>query len=111
ILSQFKYYNFFISNADLLLPASMQLRAASILLPAGISFYTFKSMSYTIDVYRGTLRPCESLIDYATFVTFFADLIAGPIVRASVFLPQMERPIGATRERLRLGASLFLLGL
>ena len=68
--------------------------------PAGISFYTFKSMSYTIDVYRREIAPCRSLIDYATFVTFFPELIAGPIVRASIFLPQMTRRIGPTADRL-----------
>ena len=82
-----------------------------VLLPVGISFYTFKTMSYTIDVYRGQLNPCRSWLDYATFITFFPELIAGPIVRASVFLPQMERVIGPTRRRLISGASLFLLGL
>ena len=68
-------------------------------------------MSYTIDVYRREIEPCESLLDYATFVTFFPELIAGPIVRASVFLPQMTRRIGPTVDRLGVGASLFLLGL
>ena len=83
----------------------------SVLLPAGISFYTFKSMSYTIDVYRRRIEPCSSHLDYTMFVTFFPDLIAGPIVRASVFLPQMTRRIGPTRERLLHGGSLFLIGM
>ena len=68
-------------------------------------------MSYTIDVYRREIEPCRSLMDYATFVTFFPELIAGPIVRASIFLPQMTRRIGPTADRLAVGASLFLLGL
>src|SRR5207244_10244459 len=83
----------------------------NILLPAGISFYTFKSLSYTMDVYRRKIEPCRSQLDYTTFVTFFPELIAGPIVRASVFLPQMTRPLSPTLDRCVRGASLFLVGL
>jgi alginate O-acetyltransferase complex protein AlgI len=112
ILGYFKYYNFFVDNLNGALAAGgLALPHQEILLPAGISFYTFKSMSYTIDVYRGHIEPCESHLDYTTFITFFPELIAGPIVRASVFLPQMGRPIGPSAERLQAGASLFLLGL
>ena len=112
ILGYFKYYNFFVGNLNGVLAWSgFRLPALQILLPAGISFYTFKSMSYTIDVYRREIEPCRSLMDYATFVTFFPELIAGPIVRASIFLPQMTRRIGPTADRLAVGASLFLLGL
>jgi alginate O-acetyltransferase complex protein AlgI len=112
ILGYFKYYNFFAESLNPLLAWSGRaVPALQILLPAGISFYTFKSMSYTIDVYRREIEPCRSLMDYATFVTFFPELIAGPIVRASVFLPQMTRRIGPTVDRLGIGASLFLLGL
>jgi alginate O-acetyltransferase complex protein AlgI len=112
ILGYFKYYNFFVGNLNGVLAWSgFRLPALDILLPAGISFYTFKSMSYTIDVYRREIEPCRSLMDYATFVTFFPELIAGPIVRASIFLPQMTRRIGPTADRLAVGASLFLLGL
>ncbi|MBV9950195.1 MAG: MBOAT family protein, partial [Myxococcales bacterium] len=94
ILGYFKYADFFVSNADALLPAGLRVALPHVLLPVGISFYTFKSMSYTIDVYRREIQPCRALMDYVTFVTFFPELIAGPIVRASVFLPQMTRPIG-----------------
>jgi alginate O-acetyltransferase complex protein AlgI len=112
ILGYFKYYNFFVDNLNPLVAWSGRaLPTLTILLPAGISFYTFKSMSYTIDVYRREIAPCRSWLDYATFVTFFPELIAGPIVRASVFLPQMTRPIGPTLDRLGLGFSLFMLGL
>jgi len=111
ILGYFKYTNFFLANLNGFLPASAQFPHLDILLPAGISFYTFKSMSYTIDVFRREIAPCTNVMDYVTFVTFFPDLIAGPIVRASVFLPQMTRPIGPTRTGLRDGVSLFLLGL
>jgi alginate O-acetyltransferase complex protein AlgI len=108
ILAYFKYYAFFVSNLNGL---GLSLPMLRILLPAGISFYTFKSMSYTIDVYRGHLAPASRWLDYATFVSFFADLIAGPIVRASTFLPQLQRSLGPTWERLRVGGSWFLLGL
>lgn len=111
ILGYFKYTNFFIGTFNGLLGSVASLPAMEILLPAGISFYTFKSMSYTIDVYRREIEPCEKHLDYVTFVTFFPELIAGPIVRASVFLPQMGRDIGLTAERARVGASFFLLGL
>jgi alginate O-acetyltransferase complex protein AlgI len=111
ILAYFKYANFFVSNLDLLLPSGARLPRLDVLLPVGISFYTFKSISYTIDVFRREIRPCDAWMDYVTFVTFFPELIAGPIVRASVFLPQMTRPIGPTRAGLEHGFSLFLLGL
>jgi alginate O-acetyltransferase complex protein AlgI len=112
ILGYFKYFNFFIANWNgFAAPIGWSLPYREILLPAGISFYTFKSMSYTIDIYRREIEPCRSQLDYTTFVTFFPELIAGPIVRASVFLPQMDRPIGPTRERLASGFNLFLLGL
>jgi alginate O-acetyltransferase complex protein AlgI len=112
ILAFFKYYNFLAGNVNFLLePLGVSVPFLRILLPAGISFYTFKSMSYTIDVYRRKIEPCQSQLDYTTFVTFFPELIAGPIVRASVFLPQMTRPMGPTFERTVRGGSLFLLGL
>jgi alginate O-acetyltransferase complex protein AlgI len=112
ILGYFKYFNFFVGNLNGVLEWSgLRIPAFEILLPVGISFYTFKSMSYTIDVYRREIEPCRSLMDYATFVTFFPELIAGPIVRASIFLPQMTRRIGPRMDRIAIGASLFLLGL
>jgi alginate O-acetyltransferase complex protein AlgI len=112
LLAYFKYCNFFLDNLNGLLGSSgVHLPHLDILLPAGISFYTFKTMSYVIDVYRRELTPTESLLDYVMFVTFFPELIAGPIVRASVFLPQMSTSIGPTRERLAVGGSAFLLGL
>lgn len=111
VLAYFKYTNFFIGSWNGVLGSMIQLPHADILLPAGISFYTFKSMSYTIDVYRRELPPCRSHLDYVTFITFFPELIAGPIVRASVLLPQMDRDIGPSLDRMRMGASLFLFGL
>ncbi len=110
ILAYFKYTNFFLATLAGVIgrehPPMLE-----ILLPAGISFYTFKSMSYTIDVFRSEIEPCASYLDYAMFITFFPELIAGPIVRASVFLPQMDRNPGPNRSRVAIGLSLFLLGL
>ncbi len=112
MLAYFKYCNFFIENFNALTASfGFTVPRADVLLPVGISFYTFKTMSYTIDVYRRQIKPCRSWLDYATFITFFPEIIAGPIVRASVFLPQMGRVIGPTERRLVSGMSLFLLGL
>ena len=88
-----KYFNFFITSAAALLvwlglPASPH--TLNIILPVGISFYTFHSMSYTIDVYRGKMRAVSSLLDVAAFIGFFPQMVAGPIVRASTFLPQLR---------------------
>lgn len=111
-LAYFKYAGFFLENLNHLLAlGGMSVPVLSVLLPAGISFYTFKTMSYTIDIHRRELEPSRTLRHYATYVTFFPELIAGPIVRASVFLPQMTREIGPTADRLRVGASIFLIGL
>jgi alginate O-acetyltransferase complex protein AlgI len=92
-LAFFKYCNFFISSAAALLewlglPAS--LSTLNIIIPVGVSFYTFHSMSYTIDVYRGKMRAVSSLLDVACFIGFFPQMVAGPIVRASAFLPQLR---------------------
>jgi alginate O-acetyltransferase complex protein AlgI len=112
ILGYFKYCNFFIENFNSLTSMfGFMVPGINVILPAGISFYTFKTMSYTIDVYRGSLKPCYSWLNYATFITFFPELIAGPIVRGSVFLPQMDRVIGPTTGRVVSGAGMFLLGL
>jgi alginate O-acetyltransferase complex protein AlgI len=112
VLAYFKYCNFFVENLRGLLRVNAEaLPSLNILLPAGISFYTFKTLSYTIDVYRRDLKPCKSWLDYFMFVTFFPELIAGPIVRASVFLPQLFRDLRPTWERLNLGMGIFLQGL
>jgi D-alanyl-lipoteichoic acid acyltransferase DltB (MBOAT superfamily) len=93
LLALFKYFNFFISSAVTLLdwvglPAS--LSTLNIIIPVGLSFYTFQSMSYTIEVYRGRLPAVRKFLDLACFVSFFPQLVAGPIVRAAVFLPQLH---------------------
>ncbi|MCX6552805.1 MAG: MBOAT family protein [Acidobacteria bacterium] len=93
LLGFFKYFNFFVDNvAGLLALAGWQIPRPmlDVLLPVGISFYTFQSMSYTIDVYRGHAKARTSFLDMATFVAFFPHLVAGPIMRATNLLPQVE---------------------
>jgi alginate O-acetyltransferase complex protein AlgI len=92
VLAFFKYYNFFVGSAvDLsrLIGFPLQARVLDIVLPLGISFHTFQAMSYTIDIYRRKLKPAASILDYALYITFFPQLVAGPIVRASEFIPQL----------------------
>jgi alginate O-acetyltransferase complex protein AlgI len=81
-----------------------------LLLPVGISFYTFQTLSYTIDVYRGNLKPIRSLLDFAVFVAFFPQLVAGPIVRASEFLPQLDVKRRFSAVTWRASSALFLFG-
>jgi len=94
LLGFFKYFNFFIENAvgvSRALGIPVTFDALKIVLPIGISFYLFKTMSYTIDVYRGTQKAERDLLRFTTFVVFFPELVAGPIVRASRLLPQLAR--------------------
>jgi len=89
----FKYFNFFITSAATLLEwlgLPTNLHTLNIVIPVGVSFYTFHSMSYTIDVYRGKLRAVSSILDLAFFIGFFPQMVAGPIVRAYAFLPQLQ---------------------
>jgi D-alanyl-lipoteichoic acid acyltransferase DltB (MBOAT superfamily) len=95
ILSFFKYFNFFAASLQHLLylfGVSIHPRFLNIILPVGISFYTFQSMSYVIDVYRAKLKPTKNIFDFALFVTYFPQLVAGPIERASHLLPQVLSP-------------------
>lgn len=108
ILAYFKYANFFAENITNLLGLDHQI--FEILLPVGISFFTFQAMSYTIDVYRGQLKPCESATKFLLFVSFFPQLVAGPIVRASDFLPQLDKKITLTKENFIVGSQIFLGG-
>src|SRR5206468_3227619 len=82
-----------------------------ILLPVGISFYTFHSLSYTLDIYRGVLQPTRSLRDFVLAVSFFPQLVAGPIVRAGDFLPQLVRPQPLRTGQFLWGLALMTLGL
>ena len=112
LLGVFKYFNFFsAATGDVvsLFGIELDTPVLDVLLPVGISFYTFQTLSYTIDVYRGRLEPCRSLVRFAFYVTFFPQLVAGPIVRAAEFLPQIDRPPWLTRERV--GDALFLIAM
>src|SRR6266404_4759955 len=81
-----------------------------IVLPVGISFYTFATMSYTLDVYLRRAAPAQNLLDYALFVTFFPHLVAGPIMRPTELVPQFAQPRRASGEQLRFGLALMTLG-
>ncbi len=112
VLGLFKYFNFFVDSFRAM--AGIAPDAGStldLILPAGISFYTFQTLSYTIDVYRGDLPHCRRFSDFALFVAFFPQLVAGPIVRASEFIPQLETPRTLTWERAYDGFRQFTLGL
>ena len=100
VLGLFKYGDFFASSLWGVLPTGTRYPGLlrDLVLPMGISFYTFQSMSYTIDVFRRARRPARSLLDLALYVAFFPQLVAGPIVRASEFLPQLEHPRRPTAE-------------
>ena len=94
ILGFFKYFNFFQENfiaAFRFFGQEIQSNSLNIILPVGISFYTFQSLSYTIDVYRRDLKPAEHLVDFLAFISFFPQLVAGPIERATNLLPQFYR--------------------
>ncbi|MBV8983023.1 MAG: MBOAT family protein, partial [Acidimicrobiia bacterium] len=94
-LALFKYYGFFIGSArHVLAPLGLDPGSPvlNVVLPVGISFYTFHGISYTFDVFRGTIRPARSFLDFACFVAYFPQLVAGPIGRAEVQLPQFEQP-------------------
>ena len=93
LLGFFKYYNFFVDNfvqAFSFFGQEIQPNTLNIILPVGISFYTFQTLSYTIDVYRNKLNPTRNFIEFAAFVSFFPQLVAGPIERASNLLPQFK---------------------
>jgi alginate O-acetyltransferase complex protein AlgI len=114
ILGFFKYCDFFIlSLAELMkqLHVPFSAHTLGIILPVGISFYTFQAMSYTIDVYRGELPATRNLINFLAYVSFFPQLVAGPIERASHLLPQFERIVSITRPMLEEGVWLMIWGM
>ncbi|MFG0263068.1 MAG: MBOAT family O-acyltransferase, partial [Novipirellula sp. JB048] len=93
VLGFFKYFNFFIDSATPIIESlGGSASTLNLILPVGISFYTFQTLSYTIDVYRRVLRPSSSLLEFALYVAFFPQLVAGPIVRARELLPQLASP-------------------
>jgi len=113
-LGFFKYGEFLLANWQALL-ASFGVTyvppAWNIILPVGISFYTFQTMAYTLDVYLGRSKPLKSLLDFSLFVTFFPQLVAGPIVRPTQLVPQFAAPRQATRDMVLWGLLLMVLGL
>ena len=114
MLGFFKYFNFFVDNVHAVLVTlgiDVSQPTLRIVLPVGISFYTFQAMSYTIDVYRGELRARRSLLDVAVFISFFPHLVAGPIQRASFLLPQVEATREFSFEKARTGFLLICWGL
>lgn len=114
LLCAFKYGNEFLSAWEWLASHSIRRYESprmNILLPVGLSFFTFQSLSYTIDVYRRTIKPAASVLDLALFVSFFPVLLSGPLLRAGNFLPQCAQPRCATRDQLGWGAALMTLGL
>lgn len=109
VLGVFKYFNFFIESFCFLFEIE-SARTLNIILPVGISFYTFQSMSYTIDVVRGTLKS-QSFLDVALYISFFPQLVAGPIVKASDFIPQLKENRDIGKKAFCEGLQIFLFGL
>lgn len=121
VLGFFKYAHFVVDNVNALLGTSFEVvnyfarwaNAAwdahfienKVLLPVGISFYTFQCLSYAVDVYRGDVKPVRNILDFGCYVSFFPSLVAGPIIRAADFVPQMFRPY--TLSRLQFGMAVF----
>jgi alginate O-acetyltransferase complex protein AlgI len=113
LLGAFKYFNFFAESlVELgnLFGMSLSHTTLQIVLPAGISFYTFQTMSYSLDIYYGKLRSAHTLLDVSLFVAFFPQLVAGPIIRASDFLPQLESARRFPSDRAREYLMRFLVG-
>ena len=109
LLGYFKYTNLIHEIFSHM--AGLPYQPFDIFLPVGVSFFTFQSLSYTIDVYRKKIAPCQHILDYAFFVSFFPQLVAGPIVRASDFLPQLPKPTLVTHEMFGRGIFLITIGL
>lgn len=114
LLGFFKYSTFLLENVQSMVQAfgfDFVPAAPNIILPVGISFYTFQTLSYTLDVYKKRAKPWHSFLDYSLYVTFFPQLVAGPIVRAVEFLPQCETPKKANSSQLGWGFVLLIVGL
>lgn len=108
ILGYFKYANFFLWNWNAMVEGNFQ--PLDIVLPVGISFYTFQSISYVVDVYKGKIAPTGTWLDYIFFLSFFPALVAGPIVRADYFLPQLEKNESASYSDIWGGLWLIMVG-
>jgi len=114
LLGVFKYLDLMIETLgwwSLQMGGSLPFNPPGLLLPVGISFYTFQTMSYTIDIYRGENTPADTFIDFACYAAFFPQLVAGPIVRFDYFRKQIDAPLEQSVGRFRLGLSLIVYGL
>lgn len=114
LLCVFKYFNFFSDSFAALagrFGLELNWTTLTIILPVGISFYTFQTLSYTLDIYRGKLKPTHHFVEFAAFVAFFPQLVAGPIERASNFLPQFFKKRIITSELISSGLVLFFWGM
>jgi alginate O-acetyltransferase complex protein AlgI len=109
MLAVFKYFNFFAASFESVFGGLSSL--PSLVLPVGISFYTFSAISYVVDVHRKKYAPCTSFVRVAMFLSFFPKLLSGPIVRASEFLPQLEEDRTVSLKNLETGVQIFLFGL
>lgn len=113
LLGTFKYFDFFLEAVNAVggaFGATEPLPLANLVLPIGISFYTFQSMSYTIDVYRGNLRPTANVLHFFAYLAMFPQLVAGPIVRAADLLPQLAAPPRVTEQQRWDGTTLIVFG-
>ena len=110
VLFFFKYMNFFVDTFCAAFGISAP-GALSIILPVGISFYTFQSLSYTIDAYRGKVETSHDFIKFALYIAFFPQLVAGPIVKAADFLPQLDEDRRPTKARMAEGMNIFFWGM
>lgn len=108
VLAYFKYANFLLSTWNDIIGKNFQ--PLDIILPIGISFYTFRSISYVVDVYKGKVAPAANWIEYLFFLSYFPALLAGPIVRADVLLPQIHENRQASRDEIYLGLWLIIIG-
>jgi alginate O-acetyltransferase complex protein AlgI len=114
ILGYFKYYNFAVLGLNQAMDAlnfSLAIQVYNIALPIGISFYTFHALSYVFDIYRGKLTPIDSFKEYALFVAFFPHLVAGPILRARDFLPQLKQKVTFTSDNIQIGVTRIGIGM
>ncbi len=114
LLSIFKYYDFFADNFQTFMGSigvEVHPYFLNVALPIGISFYTFQTISYTVDVYRGKIKACKNFFNFALYVSFFPQLVAGPIERGTRLLPQLLKPRKLSAQQIREGCYLILWGL
>lgn len=114
ILGIFKYLDFLIESFNLVslkFTEGLDISTFDLALPVGISFYTFQTMSYTIDIYRKKQKPYDSFLDFACYAAFFPQLVAGPIVRADHFRDEIQKPLTSSPYRFRLGLTLIIYGI